>query len=43
MDELWGIIYVFYFYIDWTSLPLYERKERVLLYLIVGRIEGSFF
>lgn len=43
MDELWGIIYVF-FYINWTSLPLYERKEREsLLYFIVGRIEGSFF
>lgn len=33
MDELWGIIYVF-FYINWTSLLLYERKERVLLYLL---------
>lgn len=43
MDELWGIIYVF-FYINWTSLPLYERKEREsLLYFIVERIEGSFF
>lgn len=43
MDELWGIIYVF-LYINWTSLPLlYERKERVLLYFIVGRIEGSSF
>lgn len=42
MDELWGIIYVF-LYINWTSLLLYERKERVLLYFIVERIEGSFF
>lgn len=23
-----------FFYIKWTSLPLYERKERVLLYLL---------
>lgn len=43
MDELWGIIYVFFFYINWTSLPLYEEKERGLLYFIVERIEGSFF
>lgn len=34
MDELWGIIYVFLSYINWTSLLLYERKERVLLYLL---------
>lgn len=34
MDELWGIIYVFLLYINWTSLLLYERKERVLLYLL---------
>lgn len=32
-----------FFYINWTSLLLYERKERVLLYFIVERIEGSFF
>lgn len=35
MDELWGIIYVFFFfYINWTSLPLYERKERVCYILL---------
>lgn len=44
MDELWGIIYVFFFYIlTGLHFYLYERKERVLLYFIVGRIEGSFF
>lgn len=44
MDELWGIgIYVFFFILSELHFPLYERKERVLLYFIVERIEGSFF
>lgn len=43
MDELWGIIYVFCFILNGLHFPLYERKERGLLYFIVGRIEGSFF
>lgn len=31
-----GDYYVFFFYINWTSLPLYERKERVC-YISCGK------
>lgn len=34
MDELWGIIYVISFILTGLHFPLYEREERVLLYLL---------
>lgn len=43
MDELWGIIYVFFFILTGLHFHFHERKERVLLYFLVERIEGSLF
>lgn len=42
MDELWGIIYVFFFIL--SELHFYcMRERREFVIFIVGRIEGSFF
>lgn len=34
MDELWGIIYVFFFILTGLHFCLYERKERVVIFIV---------
>lgn len=43
MNELWGIIYVFFFYINWTSLSIVSEKGESFVIFYCGKDRRILF